>query len=76
MLNWWGLTAPAKTPVAVVERVNAEVARFMAKATSKERLVSEGAESAAGTPAEFAAMLRAEIAKWGKVGREIDLKID
>ena len=76
VLNWWGLVVPAKTPGAIVERLNAEVVRFMAKASNKERLVSEGAESAAGTPAEFAAMLRAEILKWGRVGKEIGLKID
>ena len=76
MLNWWGLVVPAKTPGAIVERLNAEVVRFMAKASNKERLVSEGAESAAGTPAEFTAMLRAEILKWGRVGKEIGLKID
>lgn len=76
VLNWWGMVAPAKTPAAVIERLNAEIARFMAKPASRERLVAEGAEAAAGTPQEFAAMLRAEIAKWGKVGREINLKLD
>jgi tripartite-type tricarboxylate transporter receptor subunit TctC len=76
VLNWWGVVAPAKTPAAVVERLNAEIVRFMAKASSKERLVAEGAEAAAGTPAEFAAMLRNEIAKWGKVSKEIQLKLD
>ena len=76
VLNWWGLMAPAKTPVAVVERLNAEVTKVMAKGVNRERLLSEGVESAMGTPAEFAAMLRNEIAKWGKVGKEINLRLD
>ena len=76
VLNWWGLTAPAKTPLAVIERLNSEVAKVMAKQANRERLRSEGVEAASGTPGDFAAMLRAEIAKWGKVGKEISLKLD
>ncbi len=68
--------APAKTPVPVVERLNVEVAKVMAKGANRERLVSEGVEPAPGTAADFAAMLRNEIAKWGKVGKEIGLKLD
>lgn len=48
----------------------------MAKGANRERLVSEGVEPAPGTAADFAAMLRNEIAKWGKVGKEIGLKLD
>ena len=48
----------------------------MAKQANRERLRSEGVEAASGTPGDFAAMLRAEIAKWGKVGKEISLKLD
>ena len=76
VLNWWGLMAPAKTSVAVIERLNSEVAKVMAKQANRERLSAEGVEAASGTPASFAAMLRAEIAKWGKVGKEIGLKLD
>jgi tripartite-type tricarboxylate transporter receptor subunit TctC len=76
VLNWWGLTAPAKTPAAIVERLHSEVARSMAKSANRERLVSEGVEPARGGAAEFAAMLRGEADKWGRVGREIHLKLD
>ncbi len=76
VLNWWGLMAPAKTPVPIVERLNVEVAKVMAKGANRDRLVSEGVEPAMGAPADFAAMLRNEIAKWGKVGKEIGLKLD
>ena len=76
VLNWWGLMAPAKTPAAAIDRLNAEVAKVMAKNANRERLGAEGVEAASGSPADFAAMLRAEIAKWGKVGKEINLKLD
>ena len=82
VLNWFGLMAPAKTPVPVIERVNREVARSMAKTNHRERLAAEGVESAKesnvtnGTSAGFAAMLTNEIDKWGRVGREIGLRLD
>ena len=76
VLNWWGLMAPVKTPANAVERLNAEVAKVMAKSTNRERLGAEGVEAAPGTPADFAVMLRNEITKWGKVGKEIGLKLD
>ncbi len=76
VLNWWGLMAPAKTPMPVIERLNAEVAKVMAKNVNRERLSGEGVEAAPGTPGEFAAMLRGEISKWGRVGKEIGLKLD
>ena len=76
VLNWWGLMAPAKTSAAVVDRLNSEVARIMMKPANRERLSAEGVEASPGTPAEFMAMLRAEITKWGKVGREITLRLD
>ena len=76
VLNWWGLMAPAKTPAGVIERLNSEVAKVMAKGANRERLSGEGVEAASGTPVDFAAMLRNEIAKWGRVGKEIGLRLD
>lgn len=76
VLNWWGLMAPAKTPAGVIERLNAEIAKVMSKSANRERLSAEGVEAAPGTPADFAVMLRNEITKWGRVGKEISLKLD
>jgi len=74
--NWWGLMAPAKTPAAVIERVNVEVARAMGKPANRERMAAQGVDAAPGTSAAFAAMIRAEIDKWGRVAREIHLTLD
>lgn len=74
--NWWGLMAPAKTPAAAMERVNAEVSRSMAKPANRERMAAQGVDAAPGTAAAFGAMIRDEIAKWGRVGREIHLTLD
>ena len=68
--------APAKTPLSVTERLNSEVARIMAKPASRERLASEGVEGARGTPAEFAARIRAEIARLGAVVKAAGIRAD
>lgn len=79
VLNWWGLMAPARTPAGTIERLHNEVARIMAKSANRERLAAEGVEDArstAATPAAFAAMLKKESGMWGRVGREIGLRLD
>jgi tripartite-type tricarboxylate transporter receptor subunit TctC len=65
--GWYGLVVPAGTPQAIVARLNAEVGRAMQTAELRARLDSEGALAAPGTPEEFAALIRAEIARWDTV---------
>jgi len=64
---WFGLLAPAKTPPEIVQRVQAEIARGIRSPALRQRLAAMGAEPHGSTPEAFAAFLRAEIAKWGKV---------
>ena len=64
---WFGLFAPAKTPEAVVARLNQETAAVLALPDVKERLASQGAEPLTSTPAEFARYVKSELAKWTKV---------
>ena len=72
--GWFGVCAPAGTPRAIVDRLNASVVKGVAAADSRERLGALGGEVAAGTPADFGAHVRAEAAKWGKVIRTLNLK--
>ena len=65
--SWFGMLAPAGTPRAIVARLNKEVNKALAAPELNERFSAEGAEPAANTPEEFAAFIRAEIVKWGKV---------
>jgi len=76
VLNWWGVVAPAKTPPAVVNRLNTEIRQVMNRASSKEKLSVEGAESANGSPVEFEQMLKKEISQWRRLGESIQLKLD
>jgi tripartite-type tricarboxylate transporter receptor subunit TctC len=71
---WFGIIAPAGTPDAIVDKINAEVTRFIRSDTVKAKLAAQGARPIASTRAEFAAFMRAEQDKWGKVLQEIQIK--
>ncbi len=74
--TWYGLLAPAATPAPVVARLNAAANRVLAMPDVRQRLASEGGDALGGTPEEFAAFLRAEHAKWGRVVKESGAKLD
>jgi tripartite-type tricarboxylate transporter receptor subunit TctC len=71
---WFGLFAPAKTPKAIVTKVNREVVAALQLPEAKAALAAQGAESIPGTPEEFDAFLKREIAKWGKVIKDAGIK--
>jgi tripartite-type tricarboxylate transporter receptor subunit TctC len=74
--TWFGLVAPAKTPAAVVEKINAEVNRVLKMPDIKEKFAAEGGGPLGGSPQEFAALLKSDYAKWGKVVKESGAKLD
>jgi tripartite-type tricarboxylate transporter receptor subunit TctC len=74
--SWFGLLAPAGTPIDVVNRVQQEVAKSLASPAVKERLVSQGAIPGGITPAEFASFIAAETKKWAQVVKASGAKVD
>lgn len=74
--SWQGLLAPAGTPAAVIERLNAEFGRALTAPEVAERLTAQGAEPRPGSAAGFADFMRSETVKWGKLVREAGIKID
>lgn len=68
--SWVGMLAPAKTPRAIVQRLNAELVKLLAAPEQKSRFAGLGYETVGGTPEEFGAWIRSETAKWSKVIRE------
>jgi tripartite-type tricarboxylate transporter receptor subunit TctC len=74
MQSWTGLAAPAGTPPAVVERLNADMARIFRTREAIDWLRDQGNEPAIETPAEFAEFLRAERRKWSPIVRDAAIK--
>ncbi|HKA43231.1 MAG TPA: tripartite tricarboxylate transporter substrate binding protein [Burkholderiales bacterium] len=75
-VGWIGIAAPAKTPVPVLDKLNAEMVRILNQPDVKERLATLAFTPAGGTRAEFAAYIKSEIAKWGKAVKESGAKAD
>ncbi len=73
---WLGLVAPAGTPAAIVTRMNRELITVLNEPTTKKRLLDIGSELLTSTPDEFAAHIRSEYDKWGRLVRESGAKID
>ena len=71
---WYGLLAPAGTPRAIVDRVNAEAKRILDMPDIRQRLRSEAFETPADTPEGMAVVIRAELAKWAAVAKEAGIK--
>ena len=74
--NWWGLLAPAGTPVNLVDRLNREANAALAEPDMKKRFAGEGADPMPMSRAEFEKLMADETAKWAKVARETGIKIE
>ena len=66
----YGVFAPARTPEAIIKRVNQEVVRFVHTPEAKERFLNGGTEPAGSSPEAFAALIKSDMIKWGKVMRD------
>ena len=73
---WLALFLPAATPAPLIERLHAEVGRVMAMPEVRERLAVLGMQPVTSTPAELAAYLKSDIAKWSKVVRDGGIKVE
>jgi tripartite-type tricarboxylate transporter receptor subunit TctC len=74
--GWFGVVAPAGTPAAIVERLNAEITAALNDDEIKARMRNLGVEPAPSTPAEFEAYIKSETQKWGKVIKAAGIKIE
>jgi tripartite-type tricarboxylate transporter receptor subunit TctC len=75
-VTWFGLLAPAGTPKDVIAKLNAEFNKALKEAELVKRLGDEGADVVGGTPEQFAALIRDEISRWGKVVKESGARVD
>ena len=73
---WLGMMAPTGTPKPVVDRLNAEIRKVLARADVKESWKKQGADTMDMSPEQFGEFLRADVAKWAKVVKEAGIKVD
>ncbi|MGZ5153420.1 MAG: tripartite tricarboxylate transporter substrate-binding protein, partial [Burkholderiales bacterium] len=71
---WYGYFAPARTPAAIVNKVSADIARALAEPDVVQQL--QGSEPAPTTPQELARYIREDTARWAKVVKERNLKVE
>jgi tripartite-type tricarboxylate transporter receptor subunit TctC len=75
-LNWNGIFVPAKTPKAIVAKLNSATLEAMRSPEVIEKLASQGAILSGGTPEQFSVFLKSEIARWSKVVKQAGIKVE
>lgn len=76
IVNWFVLAAPAGTPRAIIERLNAEVTKVMQTTETQQHFAALGGEVATNTPEQAGAFVRDEYERWGKVIRSANIKAE
>ena len=74
VIQWSGVLAPASTPRDIVMKLNGEILRILNRPDLRDRLVESGAQPGSGTPEEFGAFIKAEIAKYAAVVKTAQLR--
>lgn len=74
--NWQGVLAPAKTPAPLVKKLNQDIIASLKLPGMTEALAAQGLEPAGGTPEEFGALIKTEIAKYTQVVKAANIKVD
>jgi tripartite-type tricarboxylate transporter receptor subunit TctC len=76
VLSWFGLYGPRGMSPQLVRRINDEVNKVLQSPEMVSRFANLGIEPARGSPADFAAMVASDTARWGRLAKEIKLKVD
>jgi tripartite-type tricarboxylate transporter receptor subunit TctC len=74
--SWYAMFVPAKTPQAIIDRINKATVNVLAQPEVKEKLLGQGAEAVGDTPAQLSGVVKKEIAKWKQVVKSANIKVD
>jgi len=74
--SWYAMFAPAKTPAAIVTRMQKEIARVIQLPDVKHKLVEQGGDTVGSTPEELDKVVKGELRKWGELIREANIKVE
>jgi tripartite-type tricarboxylate transporter receptor subunit TctC len=75
-VTWFGLLGPAKLPPDIVAKLNAETTKALRSPELQKKMRDQGVDLTPGTPEQFGALIRSDMAKWGKVVKESGAKVD
>ena len=73
---WYGLLAPAATPSAIINKLGSEIAKVLAMPDIREKLLSQGMEPFISTPEQFAALIKADLAKYTRIIKSANIKLE
>jgi tripartite-type tricarboxylate transporter receptor subunit TctC len=76
VLLWFGLYAPAKTPAAIINRLNQEAIKIMHSPEMRARLANESGQPVGNTPEQFQEIIKRDIEKWGVIIKEAGIKVE
>ena len=74
--SWYAMFVPAKTPRAVIDRLNAALNTVLKEPEIREKLLAQGSEAVGGTPEQLGAVVNAELPKWAKLVKDAGIKAD
>jgi tripartite-type tricarboxylate transporter receptor subunit TctC len=75
-VNWWGVLLPAGTPKAIADKFHDDLVKVMQQPEIREKFASLGVDAVSGSPAELAAYMKSEKAKYAKLIKEADIKVE
>jgi tripartite-type tricarboxylate transporter receptor subunit TctC len=73
---WFGVLTPVGVPRDIVNRLNAESIKILQSTEVRERFLRQGVEVSTNTPEQFGELIKSEVARWGKVIRDANIKAD
>jgi tripartite-type tricarboxylate transporter receptor subunit TctC len=74
VVSWWGVLTPVAVSKEIITKLHSEIVRVLALPETKAKFADQGADVASNTPEQFAAYIKSEIAKWGKLIKELGVK--
>jgi|SoiMethySBSTD1v2_1073268.scaffolds.fasta_scaffold06384_5 tripartite-type tricarboxylate transporter receptor subunit TctC len=74
--GWFGILAPARTPKAVVSRLNSEIMRVINTPETQQRFLGQGLDPATSTPEEFSALIKSDLVRWAKIIKDAGVRAE
>ena len=75
-VNWWGILFPTGVPRSIIDKVNADLVKALAAQNVKNRLGELGVEAVSSTPEQFGAFMASETARWGKLIKDANIRVE